>query len=400
MYNTRKVIDDLYWVGANDHRTPLFENIHPIPRGVSYNAYLLLDEQTALLDTVDWSACRQLLDNLEHLLNGRALDWVVLHHMESDHAASLQAVLDRYPTARVAASAQAFRFLEQFGFRTGERERLVLKEGDSLTLGRHTLTFYSAPMVHWPEVLVSHDAATGALFSADAFGTFGALDGKLFADEVDFDREWLPDARRYYANIVGKYGAQVQALLKKAAGLDIRLICPLHGPVWREDLDYFLGKYDLWSRWSPEEGGVLIAYASMYGNTEAAAQALASRLVEQGVRTVEVRDVSTTHVSHLMELTMRLSHVVLAGVTYNGGVFPPMGAFLEDMKALGVRDRTFAILENGTWAPASGKLMAANLEALPGCTVLEPRISLRSALNEDSQAQLTQLAQAIAGSLN
>ena len=399
MYNTRKVTDELYWVGANDHHTALFENIHPIPRGVSYNAYLLLDEQTALLDTVDWSACRQLLDNLEHLLNGRELNWIVLHHMEPDHAASLQAVLDRYPTARVAASAQAFRFLEQFGFRTGERERLVLKEGDSLALGRHTLTFYAAPMVHWPEVLVSHDSATGALFSADAFGTFGALDGKLFADEVDFDRDWLEDARRYYANIVGKYGAQVQALLKKAAGLDIRLICPLHGPVWREDLGYFLGKYDLWSRWSPEEQGVLIAYASMYGNTEAAAQALASRLVEQGVKNVEVRDVSATHVSHLMDLTMRLSHVVLAGVTYNGGVFPPMAAFLEDMKALGVKDRTFAILENGTWAPASGKLMAAAVEALPGCTVLEPRVSLRSALNEEGQVQLTQLAQTIAESL-
>ena len=218
MYNTRKVADELYWVGANDHRTPLFENIHPIPRGVSYNAYLLLDEQTALLDTVDWSACRQLLDNLEHLLGGRELNWIVLHHMESDHAASLQAVLDRYPTARVAASAQAFRFLEQFGFQTGERERLVLKEGDSLALGRHTLTFYAAPMVHWPEVLVSLDSASGALFSADAFGTFGALDGKLFADEVDFDRDWLPDARRYYANIVGKYGAQVQALLKRRRG--------------------------------------------------------------------------------------------------------------------------------------------------------------------------------------
>ena len=399
MYNTRKVTDELYWVGANDHHTALFENIHPIPRGVSYNAYLLLDEQTALLDTVDWSACRQLLDNLEHLLGGRELNWIVLHHMEPDHAASLQAVLDRYPTARVAASAQAFRFLEQFGFRTGERERLVLKEGDSLALGRHTLTFYAAPMVHWPEVLVSHDSTTGALFSADAFGTFGALDGKLFADEVDFDRDWLADARRYYANIVGKYGAQVQALLKKAAGLDIRLICPLHGPVWRQDLGYFLGKYDLWSRWCPEERGVLIAYASMYGNTEAAAQALASRLVEQGVKNVEVRDVSATHVSHLMDLTMRLSHVVLAGVTYNGGVFPPMAAFLEDMKALGMKDRTFAILENGTWAPASGKLMAAAVEALPGCTVLEQRISLRSALNDEGQAQLTQLAQAIAGSL-
>ena len=201
MYNTRKITEELYWVGANDHRTALFENIHPIPRGVSYNAYLLLDQQTALLDTVDWSACRQLLDNLEHQLGGRELDWVVLHHMEPDHAASLQAVLDKYPTAKVAASAQAFRFLEQFGFQTGEHERRELKEGDSLSLGRHTLTFYTAPMVHWPEVLVSYDETTGALFSADAFGTFGALDGKLFADEVDFDRDWIDEARRYLTNI-------------------------------------------------------------------------------------------------------------------------------------------------------------------------------------------------------
>ncbi len=399
MYNTRKITEELYWVGANDHRTALFENIHPIPRGVSYNAYLLLDQQTALLDTVDWSACRQLLDNLEHQLGGRELDWVVLHHMEPDHAASLQAVLDKYPTAKVAASAQAFRFLEQFGFQTGEHERRELKEGDSLSLGRHTLTFYTAPMVHWPEVLVSYDETTGALFSADAFGTFGALDGKLFADEVDFDRDWLEDARRYYVNIVGKYGVQVQTLLKKAAGLDIKLICPLHGPVWREDLGYFLGKYDLWSRWAPEEPGVLIAYASMYGNTEAAAQALATQLVEQGVRRVEVRDVSTTHVSHLMDLTMRLSHVVLAGVTYNGGMFPPMAAFLEDMKALGLKDRTFAILENGTWAPAAGKLMAAAVEGLASCSVLAPSIALRSALTEGGQEQLHELAQGIAESI-
>ncbi len=400
MHCVRKIDDSLVWVGANDLRTRLFENIHPIPRGVSYNSYVLLDQKIALLDTVDWSVCRQLVENVEHVLAGRELDYVVIHHMEPDHAASLQVVLDKWPHAAVAASAQAFKFLEQFGFSTEGHERIVLKEGDTLELGEHTLTFLTAPMVHWPEVLVSFEQKTGTLFSADAFGTFGALNGKLFADEVDFDRDWIDDARRYYTNIVGKYGPQTQALLKKAAGLDIKQICPLHGPVWRQDLGYFIDKHDKWSKYEPEEKGVLIAYASMYGNTEQAAQALACALCEKGVKTVEVREISSTHVSELIAQTFRLSHVVLAAPTYNAGVFPPMGSYLEDMAALGVKNRTFAILENGSWAPAAGKIMtAAVTEKLKGCTLLAPALSVRSSLPESRSSEIDALAQAIAGSV-
>ena len=324
MYNVRKVAEDLYWVGANDHRLALFENIHPIPRGVSYNAYVLTDEKTVLFDTVDWSACRQLLENLDHVLAGRPLDYLVIHHMEPDHGASVQEILLRYPGVKVVSSAKAFTMMRQFGFSTEGHECVEVKEGSTLSFGAHSLTFLSAPMVHWPEVLVSLDTTNGVLFSADAFGTFGALDGALFADEVDFDRDWIDDARRYFTNIVGKYGPQVQALLKKAAGLldQIKFICPLHGPVWRENLSYFIEKHDLWSRYEPENRGVLIAYASMYGNTEEAAQALASCLYERGVKDVVVRDVSNTHVSTLIADAFRLSHIVLASVTYNLGIYP------------------------------------------------------------------------------
>jgi len=398
MYNTRKVTDELYWVGANDHHTALFENIHPIPRGVSYNAYLLLDEQTARLDTVDWSACRQLLDNLEHLLNGRELDWIVLHHMESDHAASLQAVLDRYPTARVATSAQAFRFLEQFGFRTGERERLVLKEGDSLPLGRHTLTFYAAPMVHWPEVLVSFDSATGALFSADAFGTFGALNGYLFADEVDFERDWMDEARRYYTNIVGKYGPQVQALLKKAATLDIQMICPLHGPVWRKDLGLIVDQYAKWAAYEPEVKGVLIPFASIYGGTETAANILACRLAELGVK-VEMYDVSVTHYSYVLAQCFKYSHIVFAAPTFNNGLFDTMEHLMRDLCHHNFQNRTVALIQNGSWAPASGKLMSELLCQMKNMELLEAPVTLKSALAPGQEQELEALAQALAASV-
>ena len=278
MYCVRKVVDDLYWVGGNDHRLALFENIHPIPNGVSYNSYLLLDKKTVLFDTVDWDACRQFLENVEHVLNGRDLDYLVINHMESDHGASIEEILLRYPKVKIISTEKSFLLMHQFGFNVDGRTEEV-KEGDTRCFGKHTITFVEAPMVHWPEAMVSFDVTNGVLFSADAFGSFGALDGKLFNDEVDFDRDWLDDARRYYTNIVGKYGPHVQALLKKAGTIDIKVICPLHGPVWRNDFGYLLDKYDKWSRYEPEETGVLIAYASMYGNTESAAQVLAAKLV-------------------------------------------------------------------------------------------------------------------------
>ena len=402
MYCVRKVTDDIYWVGANEHRLHLFENIHPIPRGVSYNAYLLLDKKTALFDTVDWAACRQLLENLDHLLNGRPLDYLVINHMEPDHGASIEEVLLRYPDVTIISTEKSFMLMRQFGFAVDSHPLMEVKEGDSISFGKHTVQFIAAPMVHWPEVMVSFDSTDGVLFSADAFGSFGALDGKLFADEVNFDRDWIDDARRYLSNIVGKYGPHIQLLLKKAAGIldQIHYICPLHGPVWRKDLGYFIDKYDKWSRYEPEEKGVMIAYASMYGNTEAAAQALASRLCERGCTNVRMYDVSNTHISQLISESFRLSHIVLASVTYNLGIYPVMHNYLMDMKALNLQNRTIAIIENGSWACKSGDLMQKFVDdELKNMTVLNERLSLASALHPDKVTELDALADSIIESM-
>ena len=402
MYCVRNVTEDLYWVGANDHRLHLFENIHPIPRGVSYNAYLLLDEKTVLFDTVDWSACRQLLENVEYLLGDRPLDYLLINHMEPDHGASIEEILLRWPEVKVISTEKAFMFMRQFGFHVDGHELIEVKEGDTYSFGKHNVAFVGAPMVHWPEAMVTFDTTNGALFSADAFGSFGALDGKLFADEVNFDRDWIDDARRYLTNIVGKYGPHIQLLLKKAGGIldQIKYICPLHGPVWRKDLGYFIDKYDKWSRYEPEEKGVLIAYASMYGNTEAAAQALAAKLCEKGVTNVWVYDVSNTHVSYLVSESFRLSHIVLASVTYNLGIYPVMYDYLMHLKGLNLQNRTFAIVENGSWAPKSGDLMQKFVdEELKNMTVLGERLSLASSLHPDKAAELEALADAIKDSM-
>ena len=368
MYCVRNVTSDLYWVGANDHRLALFENCFPIPRGVSYNAYCLLDEKTVLFDTVDWSACRQLLENLNHVLAGRELDYLLINHLEPDHAACIEEILLRHPKVKVISNEKAFMLMRQFGFHVDDHECIEVKEGDTFSFGKHTV------------------------------GTFGALDGKLFADEVDFERDWLDDARRYLTNIVGKYGPHIQLLLKKAGGIldQIKYICPLHGPVWREKLGWFIEKYDTWSRYAPEEKGVLIVYASMYGNTENAAQALAARLCDKGMRRVALYDVSSTHVSQLISEAFKYSHIVLASVTYNLGIYPAMHDFLMDMKALNLQNRTFAIIENGSWAVKSGDLMQKFVnDELKNMTVLNERLSLASALGEDKAVELETLADAI-----
>lgn len=399
MYCVRKVVDDLYWVGGNDHRLALFENIHPIPNGVSYNSYLLLDKKTVLFDTVDWDACRQFLENVEHVLNGRDLDYLVINHMEPDHGASIEEILLRYPKVKIISTEKSFLLMHQFGFNVDGRTEEV-KEGDTRCFGKHTITFVEAPMVHWPEAMVSFDITNGVLFSADAFGSFGALDGKLFNDEVDFDRDWLDDARRYYTNIVGKYGPHVQALLKKAGTIDIKVICPLHGPVWRNDFGYLLDKYDKWSRYEPEETGVLIAYASMYGNTESAAQVLAAKLVEKGVKNVVVHDVSNTHVSYLISDAFKYSHIVLASVTYNLGIYPVMHDFLMHMKALNMQKRTVGIIENGSWAPKSGSLMKDFLDnQMKQMSILNSEVSMISALNDNNKSEMDNLVDSIIDSM-
>ncbi|MFV0618140.1 MAG: FprA family A-type flavoprotein [Megasphaera sp.] len=402
MYCVRKVTEDVFWVGANDHRLHLFENIHPIPLGVSYNAYVLLDKATVLFDTVDWSCCRQFLENVEHVLQGRTLDYMVINHMEPDHCASMEEIILRYPKVKIISTEKSFMLMRQFGFSIDKQELIEVKEGDTTCFGKHTVTYVEAPMVHWPEAMVTLDLTNGVLYSADAFGSFIALDGKLFADEVNFDRDWIDEARRYYTNIVGKYGPHVQLLLGKAAKVldKIKYICPLHGPVWRKDFAYLLDKYQHWSTYEPETKGVLIAYASMYGNTEAAAQNLAARLCEKGITEVRLCDVSNTHVSELIAETFKYSHLVLASVTYNLGIYPVMLDFLEHMKGLHVQKRTIAIIENGSWAVKSGDLMQDFIDKnLKDMTVLNERLTLASAMHADKAQELEQLAAALADTI-
>ena len=402
MHYVRKVTNDIYWVGANDHRLALFENIHPIPKGVSYNAYLMLDEQSVLFDTIDWSACRQLLDNIEYLLEGKPLDVLVINHMEPDHGASIEEILLRYPKVKVVSTEKSFMLMRQFGFDVEGHELIEVKEGDVMSFGKHEVTFIAAPMVHWPEAMVSFDLTEGVLFSADAFGSFIALDGKLFNDEVNFDRDWIDEARRYYTNIVGKYGPHVQALLDKAAGIvdQIKFICPLHGPIWRSDFGYLLDKYQHWSSYEPEDKAVMIAYASMYGNTESVAQALAGKLVERGITNVQLYDVSNTHVSYLISEAFRVSHLVLASVTYNLDIYPVMKSFLHDMKALNVQNRMVALIENGSWATKSGDLMEEFIDnEMKQMTILNQRLSIASSLPSSKEEELDQLADAIADSV-
>ena len=392
MQSIRKVTEDILWVGCNDRRITLFENLFPVPKGVSYNSYLILDEKVTLMDTVDASATEQFFENLEAGLAGRSIDYLVVHHMEPDHAANIKLLLEKYPEIQVVASAKALQMIGQFFDLDISGRSKEVKEGDTLSTGSHTFHFVAAPMVHWPEVLVSYDEKEKILFSADAFGTFGALNGTIFNDEVDFEREYLADARRYYANIVGKYGMQVQGLLKKAAGLDIQMICPLHGPIWRTDLGWFIDKYDKWSRYEPEEKAVVVLYGSIYGHTEQAVNALACALAEKGARNIAVYDVSRTHVSDLIGEIFRASHLVIACPTYNGGIYPPMENLLTDMKALSVQKRTVALMENGTWAAASGKQILKRLEEMKEMLVLEEQLSLKSALKPERAGDLERFA--------
>ena len=402
MHIVREVTENLYWIGANDRRLSLFENIHPIPEGVSYNSYVLLDKKTVLFDTVDWEASRQMMENLEYVLDGRELDVIVINHWEPDHAASLELVLKKYPKAEIISTEKGFMLMQQFGFSAEGHKITEVKEGDTTSFGEHTVTYLEMPMVHWPEPMVTLDLTNGVLFSADAFGSFKALDGKLFNDEVDYDRDWIDSNRRYLANIVGKYGPHIRKILAKAEPLldKIKYICPLHGLVWRSDIDYLLDKYTHWANYEPEEKGVMIVYASMYGNTEQAAQALATKLAVKGVKNVSVFDVSSTHVSYLIAEVFRLSHVVIASCTYNLGIFPPMLNFLEDMKALNVQNRTFTVMENGSWAIRAGDLIHEFLDQkMKTITVLNDRVTMASQLKASQEEELDSLVDSLMDSM-
>ena len=398
MQNTQHITDDLIYVGASDRRLALFENIYPIPGGVSYNSYLFLDEKTVLFDTTDASVSGQFFENVAFALAGRPLDYVVVHHMEPDHAATLMDLLLRHPDATVVTTAKAAQMMEQFFGQKPARLQMV-KEGDTLATGRHTMVFTMAPMVHWPEVMMTYDQTTGTLFSADAFGTFGALSGNIFADEVNFEGEWLDDARRYVVNIVGKYGQPVQTVLKKAAALDIQMICPLHGPVWRSNIEWFIGKHDVWSRYEPEEKGVVVIYGSIYGHTEAAAMRMATLLGQRGIKNIHVYDASHTHSSELVAECWRASHIVLACSTYNNGIYTPVEELLHDLKAHCLQNRTWALIENGSWAPQSGKLMRAMIEEMKDMTVLGDTLTLKSAMKPEQENDLAELADLIVANL-
>ena len=399
MHCVKKVTDDLYWIGGSDRRLALFENVYPIPRGVSYNSYVLLDEKTVLLDTVDASISGLFFENLEYVLNGRTLDYLIVNHMEPDHCAVIGDVVRRYPDVKLVCNAKTVPMLKQFFNFPVEDRTVIVKEMDTLCTGKHTIAFVMAPMVHWPEAMVSYDTVDKILFSADGFGTFGAINGNLFADEVNFERDWLDDARRYFINIVGKYGVQVQNLLKKAATLEIKMICPLHGPVWRENLGWFIEKYDTWSSYKPEDQAVMIAYASIYGNTENAAEILASKLADKGVKNIAMYDVSVTDPSVIVSESFRCSHLVFAAPSYNGGIFTKMETVLSELKAHSLQNRTVAIMENGTWAPVAGRQMREIFAGMKNIELLEEGVTIRSAVKEAQEASLEALAEKIASSL-
>ncbi len=399
MHCLKKITDNLTWVGGNDRRLAMFEGVYSVPDGVSYNSYLMMDEKTVLFDTVDKAVSRVFFENLTEVLGDRTLDYLVVHHMEPDHSFTLEEVVLRYPDLKIICNAKIMTMIKQFFAFDIDSRAIIVKEGDEIAIGKHQLKFYMAPMVHWPEVMMSYETTEGILFSADAFGCFGALNGAIFADEVDFQQNYMEEARRYYANIIGKYGAQVQAVLKKIVPLEIRLLCPLHGFVWRKDIDIYLEKYDRWSSYTPEEEGVVIAYASIYGNTENAAEILASRLWDKGIKTV-MFDVSVTHASDIITAAFRYSHLVFASTTYNNGIFVSMEALVFDIVAHNLQNRTVAIIENGSWAPNSGKLIRAEIEKCKNMNILENQVSIKSTMKKQQLSELDAIVDEIAQTLN
>ncbi len=398
MYCVRKVTEDLIWVGGDDRRLAMFEGVYSVPKGVSYNSYLLKDDKTVLFDTVDKAVGKTFFENVAHVLSGRRLDYLVVQHMEPDHSATMRELLALYPETTLVCNQKTADMAAQFyGLDVGGRS-LIMQEGGSLATGVHALQFFMAPMVHWPEVMVTYDKASKTLFSADAFGTFGALNGALFADEVDFNRDFMDEARRYYTNIVGKYGAQTLSLLKKMAGLEVEMVCPLHGFVWRRDLDGYVEKYEKWSSYTPEEQGVMIAYASIYGNTENAAEIVSCRLRDKGIKT-EMFDVSVTPASEIVAAAFRYSHLVFASTTYNAGIFVSMENTLRDIAAHNLQGRTVAFIQNGSWAPRSGELMREILKPLKNMTFLDETVDIRSSLRPSQDGEIDTFVSAIAATM-
>ena len=380
------ITNDIFYIGVNDHEIDLFEGQYRVPNGMSYNSYLISDEKIAVTDTVDARFLSRWLENIEEKLQDKLPDYLIISHMEPDHSANIHAFMEKFPSTTIVSTAKAFAMIKQFFGTDYSDRRLVVSDGDRLSLGRHTLTFFTAPMVHWPEVVTYYDAADKVYFSADGFGKFGAL---------DVDEEWDDEARRYYIGIVGKYGAQVQALFKKIAALDIKTICPLHGPVLSENLSHYLDLYNIWSSYTPEEDGVVIAYTSVYGNTKKAALLLADKLAEKGCKNVVVHDLARTDMSLAVADAFKFSKTVLATTTYNADIFPFMKEFIEHLTERNFSNRTLALIENGSWAPMAAKVMRSLLEKSKNITYIEPVVTIKSAMDDEAKLQIDALVDAL-----
>ncbi len=395
MHCVQNVTENIYWIGGNDRRLERFENMFPIPKGVSYNSHLILDEKTMVMDTVDQAIRMQYLENIKYLLNGRDLDYLVVNHMEPDHCGNIEDLLKIYPNMKIVGNSKTFKFFEQFYNVSPSENYYEVKEGDVIDLGKHKIQFFNMPMVHWPEVMVAYEQTEKILFSADAFGTFGALNGNIFNDQVDFEGYYLSEARRYYTNIVGKYGAQVQIALKKLSGLDIKIIAPLHGPIWRDNLDYLLDKYNKWSSYTPEKQGVVIVYGSMYGNTENAANCIANKLAQQGVTDIKVYDVSKTHPSYIIADAWKYSNLVIASPTYNGGLYLVMDALLHEMASLNFQNRKVSILGNYTWATGALASIKERLSKMKDIEIIGNPLDINSSVKDNQEAALDEMVQEI-----
>ncbi len=400
MHNVRKITEDLFYIGCSDRKLSLFESAYPVKDGVSYNSYVLKDEKNVLFDTVDKVCAEQFFENLAQALDGEKLDYLIVQHMEPDHCALIAEVVKLYPELQIVCTAKTVGMIKQFFCFDIDSRVMVVKEGDTLNTGKHEFQFILAPMVHWPEVMVTYNKTDKILFSADAFGSFGAINGNLFDDEVNWECDYLDEARRYYTNIVGKYGLQVQMLLKKAKGLDIKLICPLHGLLIKQNIGLFIEKYDKWSTYTPEENSVLIAYSSVYGGTESVANLVAAKLADKGVKNIKMFDVSMTHTSFVLAEAFKYSHIVLATTTYNAGIFESMEAFLHVLSAHNLQNRKYVLIQNGSWAPTCGKQMREILEKVNGSEILNDAICIKSTLKEEQLIELDNMVDVVVKSLN
>lgn len=400
MHSVQKISENIFWVGGNDRRLERFENMFPIPNGVCYNSFLILDEKTALMDTVDTAISRLFIENITYVLNGRDLDYLVINHMEPDHCANIEELVKRYPNIKIVGNKKTFQFIGQFYDFDYSMNMLEVKDCDTLCLGRHNLKFMTVPMVHWPEVMFTYEETEKILFSADAFGTFGALAGNIFCDETDYDHYYLEEARRYYSNIVGKYGQQVQSALKKLKDYDINMICSLHGPIWRENLPYIMSKYDKWSKYEPEKNGVVLVYASMYGNIENAINVIANKLAQKGVKDMRVYDISKTHPSYIISDIWKYSHVIFGSVTYNLGLYYGMESLLNEIKALNMQNRKVGLVGSGTWSPQSVKIMQEIVGSMKNMDIVGEPFEITSSMKQEQEEAVDKFVEEFFNSIN